>query len=104
MRSLCEVEETEDARLRQTENSVVPGARVVWLEGALEERSDLLRGNVRALAVVEVHVRGAVDDDEFLILRSGLGVQLLAVPERARFATGDHQSGWVTNVSAPSKP
>ena len=71
--------------------SVCAGAASVGSEIALEERRDLLRGNVRALTVVEVHVRGTVDDDEFLVLRSGLGVQLLAVPQRARFAAGDDQ-------------
>ena len=50
-----------------------------------------MHGLVDTGAVVEVHVGGAVDDDEFLLGRGGLGVELLAVPQRACLAAGDDQ-------------
>ena len=63
------------------------------LEVVLEEGCQLPGCDGRTIAVVEVHMRGAVDDEEFLGLRGGLGVKLLAVPQRSRLAAGDNHGG-----------
>lgn len=48
-------------------------------------------------AIIKVHVRGALDDEQFL--RAGcLCVQLLAMPERAGFAAGDNEE-WLGQES-----
>ena len=56
------------------------------------------------IAVVEIHVRGAVDDEEFLGLRGSLGVKLLAMPQRACLAAGDHQERLRQEGFGPLEP
>ena len=59
------------------------------LKVALEEGRQLPGCDGRTIAIVEVHMGGTVDDEELLGLRCGLGVKLLAVPQRTRLAAGD---------------
>ncbi len=55
-----------------------------------EERRQVAQDLVDARTVVEVHVRGAVDHDQ-LFVPPGLGVELRAVPQGARFAACDNE-------------
>lgn len=50
-----------------------------------KERTNLGHRHGHAFTIIKVHVRGTLDDEQLLVGRGCLGVQLLAVPQRSRF-------------------